>query len=382
VVLPYIIVILGGLGVNLAEILLSIHKMIALNRCLFVAFAGAALLLSGCTIDGAEPPYLIPTGPTPLEIVVPSNLPPITIPVNNPTTVEGVALGRKLFYETRLSGDNTQSCGSCHNQAFAFSDHGRQFSVGIDQQQGNMNAMAIMNLAWANEFFWDGRSFGIENQAREPVKNPIEKHETWENAIAKLKATTEYPRLFKAAFGTSTITEELAVNAIAQFERTMVVGNSAYDKFFRGEPNNFSQAAFRGKEIFFTERGDCFHCHTEDLMSDYDYHNNGLDNVFTADNIGRAGVTGRSSDTGKFKTPGLRNVEFTGPYMHDGRFATLEEVVEHYNSGIKRSPTLDPKIKKPEGLFLTEQEKSDLVAFLKSLSDMEFMNNPAFSDPN
>jgi cytochrome c peroxidase len=242
--------------------------------------------------------------------------------------------------------------------------------------------MAIMNLAWAQEFFWDGRSIGMENQAREPVINPIEMHESWENAVAELQATSEYPPLFKAAFGTDDITEDLAVKAIAQFERTLISGNSEYDRFYRGEPNNFSQAAFRGMQIFFTERGDCFHCHSVDLFSIYEYHNNGLDATFNADNIGRAAVTGRPSDTGKFKVPGLRNVEVSGPYMHDGRFATLEEVIEHYNSGIQRSPTLSPLIKQPDGLFLTEQEKSDLLAFLKSLTDQEFLNNPAFSDPN
>lgn len=339
------------------------------------------LMFTGCVIDQREP-LLTDLGPTPLELQTPSNMPPITIPADNPMTVEGVELGRKLFYEELLSGDNTQSCGSCHAQAFAFSDNGKQFSEGIDGQLGNMNAMAIMNLGWAQEFFWDGRSFGMEVQAREPVINPIEMHESWENAVAELQATAEYPRLFKAAFGTDDITEELAVKAIAQFERTLISGNSEYDKFYRGEPNSFSQAAFRGMQIFFTERGDCFHCHTVDLLSTFEYHNNGLDATFNADNIGRAGVTGRTSDTGKFKVPSLRNVEVSGPYMHDGRFATLEEVIEHYNSGIQRSPTLSPQIKQPDGLFLTEQEKSDLLAFMKSLTDQEFLTNPAFSDPN
>lgn len=342
----------------------------------------ATVCMAGCQIDGHEGPLVPYDAPTPLDIAVPANLPPITIPADNPTTVEGVALGRKLFYEPLLSGDNTQSCGSCHAQAFGFSDNNRRFSEGIDHQLGNMNAMAIMNLAWANEFFWDGRIVGIENQVREPVINVIEMHETWPNAITDLQVSDAYPPLFKAAFGTDTITEDLVVKAIAQFERTLVAGNSDYDKFMRGEANAMSQAAFRGMQLFFTERGDCFHCHTTDLLTDYDYHNNGLDSVFNADNLGRAAVTNRSSDTGKFKTPGLRNVEVTGPYMHDGRFATLEEVVEHYNSGIRRSPTLDPKIKNPDGLFLTNQEKSDLVAFLKALTDQSFLTNPAFSDPN
>ncbi len=354
----------------------SITKYLA-----FALFLSMALLV-GCQIDGQEPPLTYDTGPTPLSLAVPRNLPPITVPADNPTTVQGVALGRKLFYEKKLSGDNTQACATCHAQAFGFSDNGLRFSKGIDNLEGTMNAMAIMNLGWSTDFFWDGRSSGIENQAREPVTNPIEMHETWANAVAELQATTEYPKLFKAAFGTTQVTEDLAVKAIAQFERTMISGNSDYDRFMRGEPNGMTQAALRGMNAFFTERGDCFHCHVEGLLSDYDFHNNGLDSTFDASNIGRAGVTGRSSDTGKFKTPGLRNAAVTGPYMHDGRFATLEEVVEHYNSGIKRSPTLDPKIKKPDGLFLTVQEKSDLVAFLRALTDQSFLSDPAFSDPN
>lgn len=335
----------------------------------------------GCQLDGHEP-LLEGYGPaTPYSIPRPTNLPPITEPDDNPTTVEGVALGRRLFYEKKLSGDNTQSCGSCHNQAYAFSDNGKAFSEGIDGQLGNMNAMAIVNLAYTTEFFWDGRSVGIEEQAREPVINPIEMHETWENALEKLQADPLYPVLFRRAFGSDEITEDNAVKAIAQFERTMVSGNSDYDKLMRGEDNQMSAGAFRGMQIFFTEIGDCFHCHTVDLLSDYDYHNNGLDNLFDSTNIGRAGVTGRSSDIGKFKTPTLRNIQFSPPYMHDGRFQTLEEVVEHYNSGIKRSPTLDPKIKSPDGLFLTDLQKSDLVEFLKSLTDQEFLSNQNFSDP-
>lgn len=352
------------------------HKVIP---CLFW---GLLLTLAGCQIDGSEPPQVEDGKATPLFLEGPSNLPPITIPLDNPTTVEGVALGRKLFYEKKLSADNTQSCGTCHAQSFGFSDNGRQFSVGVDQLEGTMNAMAIMNLAWSRYFFWDGRSEGMENQAREPVINPIEMHENWPNVVSKLMGSAEYPPLFKKAFGSSTISEDLVVKAIAQFERTLISGQTDYDKFQRGEASNLSQAAYRGMQVFFTERGDCFHCHVTDLLTDYDFHNNGLDSILDSVNIGRAGVTGRSSDHAKFKTPGLRNVALTAPYMHDGRIATLAEVIEHYNSGIKRSPTLDPRIKKPDGLFLTDQEKSDLLAFLESLTDQQFITNPAFADPN
>lgn len=340
------------------------------------------LLMAGCIIDDAGPVWIQDGGPTPLTLETPSNLPPMTIPEDNPMTVEGVALGRQLFYEELLSADNSQSCGTCHVQEYGFSDRGRQFSTGVDGLQGDKNAMAILNLGWAEEFFWDGRVVGMEDQARLPVINPIEMHESWPNVVSKLQATAKYPPMFRQAFGTDQITEDLVVKAIAQFERTLIAGNSDYDKFLRGEPSGFSQAAYRGMQAFFTERGDCFHCHSTDLLSIYEYHNNGLDATFDSTNMGRAAVTGRSSDMGKFKIPSLHNVEVSGPYMHDGRFATLEEVVEHYNSGIKRSPTLSPLIKNPDGLFLTEQEKSDLVAFLKSLTDHDFLTNPAFSDPN
>ena len=338
-------------------------------------------VLTGCQIEGSDQPFSYSSGPTPLDIAIPSNFPPLTIPTSNPTTVEGVALGRKLFYEKLLSADNSQSCSTCHTQAFGFSDNGLQYSIGIDHLQGNKNAMAIQNLGWSTDFFWDGRVTGIENQARQPVINPIEMHENWPNVVSKLQATTSYPSLFMAAFGTSTITEDRAVMAIAQFERTLVAANSDFDKFQRGEPNGMSQAAFRGMNIFFNERGDCYHCHVIDLLTDYDFHNNGLDSVFSPENIGRQAVTNRASDRGKFKTPGLRNVAFTAPYMHDGRFATLRDVIEHYNAGIRHSSTLDPLILHPNGLFLTEQEKTDLEAFLRALSDNEFVANPAFADP-
>lgn len=347
-----------------------------------IAGSWSLLLLQGCQIDGRDEPLgTSETGPTAYIIPVPSNLPPITIPPDNATTVEGVALGRKLFYEELLSADNSQSCATCHAQAFGFSDHGLRFSVGIDGVAGDKNAMAIQNLAWSGDFFWDGRVTGIENQARQPVINPIEMHDNWPNVVAKLQATAAYPKLFEEAFGTTTITEDLVVKAIAQFERTMIAGESDYDKFQRGEANGMTQSAYRGMNLFFSERADCWHCHVIDLLTDYDFHNNGLDSVFTSANIGRAAVTNRASDTGKFKTPGLRNVVYTAPYMHDGRFATLREVIEHYNSGIRHSPTLDPLILHPNGLFLTEQEKIDLEEFLKALTDDTFIGNPAFSDP-
>ncbi|UTW61222.1 c-type cytochrome [bacterium SCSIO 12741] len=309
---------------------------------------------------------------------------------------EGVALGRKLFYEKRLSGDGTQSCASCHSQEFAFTDNGRQFSKGIDGKEGDMNAMSLFNLGYSIGFFWNGRSATLQDQAIEPVINPIEMHNTWEKAINTIKGDKEYIDMFYAAFGTDNWDSTHAAEAISQFELTLLSYGSEYDEAvakINGDPNidpPLPPSPYRGLRIFNSEPtptgggGDCFHCHNSDnmLFTNNSYMNNGLD---SDPEDGLMEVSGRASDKGKFKVPTLRNVEFTGPYMHDGRFETLEEVIDFYNTDVKDSPTLD-KIMKDHGiaggLNLTNQEKADLVAFLKTLSDPSFKTNPAFSDPN
>jgi cytochrome c peroxidase len=320
--------------------------------------------------------------PTFLTIERPAGFPEMIIPAENPTTVEGVALGRKLFYETLLSGNNTMSCGSCHNQSLAFTDNGRSVSTGIDGIQGNRNAQALINLGWNRKFFWDGRAQSLEIQALEPITNPIEMHETWPNAISKLKSAKTYKEDFFKAFGTNDFNSSHAVKALAQFMRTMISYNSRLDKKLRYEIN-LTPNELNGLVIYMTERGDCFHCHNIDggrLLTDNLFHNNGLDSVFT--DSGLYGITGNPSDMGKFLTPTLRNIALTAPYMHDGRFATLEEVVEHYNSGGKPSATVDPLMKHVgTGLGLSAQEKADLVAFLKTFTDSTFITNPAFSNP-
>lgn len=330
---------------------------------------------------------------TPYTLQIPANFPPMTIPADNPMTVEGVKLGRFLFYEERLSGNNTQSCASCHAQAFAFSDHGNRFSTGIDGAQGTRNSMVLQNLGWETRFFWDGRAQTLEQQILEPVENPIEMHETWPNAVAKLQADPGYQQLFLEAFGTAAIDKYKAAKAIAQFLRTMISGNSKFDRFMRGEEALTPQEQL-GFLLTQQEGGDpllglggqwgadCFHCHphggarfTDGLM-----RNNGLDSVFT--DQGQGGITGLPQDMGLFKTPTLRNVAASAPYMHDGRFATLEQVIEHYNSGGHPSPTISPFMKFTQGgLSLTPEKKAQLLAFLHTLTDEEFLNNPAFSDP-
>lgn len=304
------------------------------------------------------------------------------IPVNNPLTQEGVALGKKLFFDKILSGDGTQSCASCHHPQNAFSDN-QQFSLGIDKKVGTRNAMPIFNLAWNFDelFNWHGSSFGLEKQAFEPVTNPIEMHANWATVTNKLQQHPEYPDLFLRAFGSSKIDSTLVTKAIAQFERTLISANSKFDKFLLGKATLTSQEQ-NGFNIFMDEaKGDCFHCHGSNnnpLWTDNKFHNNGLDTNFT--DLGLGEITGDPADNGKFKSPSLRNLAFTAPYMHDGRFATLEEVINHYSEGLQPSSTIDPLMKKVSqgGVNLTLQEKTHLKAFLLSLSDPSFINNPDF----
>ncbi|MBT5147989.1 MAG: cytochrome-c peroxidase [Flavobacteriales bacterium] len=322
---------------------------------------------------------------TPLLLDVPAHVATsiigeMPIPVDNPTTVEGVALGRKLFYENMLSTDNTMSCATCHVQEDGFSDKNR-FSEGITGDLGGRQAMAVINLGWSEFFFWDGRAVSLEDQAFGPVVNPIELNETWPNVVTKLQDDCDYPHLFEAAFGTSIIDSVLVSKAIAQFERTLLSFNSRYDKYFYENEDVFTQAELNGFDVFMGV-GECVHCHSGPLLSDDMFRNNGLDIAFT--DLGLGDITGDATDNGKFKVTTLRNIAQTAPYMHDGRFATLKEVVEHYNSGVlAESPNLDSEMEHFKGgLDLTLEQKNDLVSFLHTMSDNTFLENPDFSDPN
>lgn len=324
---------------------------------------------------------------TPYQLKVPANLPPPPkLPVE--LTEEGVALGKKLFFDPILSRDGSQSCGSCHAQEYAFTDSGNRFSVGIRGQKGTKNSMALFNLVYFQDFFWDGREPSLQSQALRPIMDHLEMDNTWSNAVASLKADAEYPLLFRKAYNKD-IDSTLVANALTQFQLTLLSGNSKYDEYLRNE-TPLSPKELLGLQIFNSEPrqtsfsppgGDCFHCHNADgrLFTDLSFSNNGLD---ANPAPGLSNTTGRSSDIGKFKVPSLRNVEVTRPYMHDGRFETLEEVVEHYNSGVKESPTLDPIMLKSNGiangLNLTQEEKEALVAFLKTLTDEDFLTNPEY----
>lgn len=341
------------------------------------------LLLIRCSSKGGEESIYTPV-PTSLEIpeLFQQKLIAPVIPTNNPLTKEGIALGKKLFFDSILSKDNTQSCASCHDPKNAFTDDTR-FSEGIDGKFGTRNSMPLFNLAWNfdERFMWDGKELSIERQAFSPVRNPIEMHSDWKNVAKKLQEHTEYPTLFKQAFGASKIDSSLVTKAIAQFERTLISGNSKFDQYLLGKVE-LTPEEQNGFNVFMEEtRGDCFHCHGSDnnpLWTDNKFHNNGLDETFT--DLGLGAVTGDPNDNGKFRSPSLRNLKFTAPYMHDGRFATLEEVINHYSEGLKQSSTVDPLMKKVKqgGVQLSDKDKADLKAFLLSLSDTNFVNNPNF----
>ncbi len=345
-----------------------------------------AFIISGCRKDkiaGTTTPYFIDYPKALTEY-----LPGMPIPNDNPMTDEGVQLGRKLFYDPILSADNTQACADCHSPQSGFTDTAR-FSTGIDGLKGDRNSMPLINLGWSKQFFWDGRAGSLEEQAFGPVVNPIEMHNTWPNAVKALQEHPDYPSLFHGAFNTFTIDSTLVAKALAQFERILLSGDSPFDRYNRGEPTGLSlddeAMMLAGFDIYrIEEKGDCIHCHgdgTNPLWTDDKFHNNGLDMM--SDDPGLAVVTGNPADHGRFKTPTLRNLLFTAPYMHDGRFKTIAEVVNHYSIGVKNSPTVDPDMKKAHlgGVQLTPLEKQQLVKFLECLSDSSFITNPEFQKP-
>ena len=335
---------------------------------------------------------LIQDGPTPYTLSYPANFGGrFTIPDDNPLTQEGVALGRFLFYETKLSATNALSCATCHEQKRAFTD-GKTLSTGVDGTLTPRNTMSLANLLWVRNFFWDGRSPGLEAQAVFPLTDPHEMGQSLAESVVKLRQTRTYPPLFKAAFGSDLITEDQVLKALAQFERTLISANSPYDRFLAGTYQP-SAAEMRGMALFMdgpvpekNQRGaNCGHCHGGPKTFKELFHNNGLDSL-PAD-LGREKATGQIADRGRFRVPTLRNIALTAPYMHDGRFSTLEQVLDHYNEHIKDSPTLSTFLKGEsnvaggKSLGLSANEKSDILAFLALLTDSTFITNPAFSNP-
>lgn len=299
--------------------------------------------------------------------------PLMPVPADNPTTTEGVTLGKKLFFDQRLSGDNSISCASCHQPEFSFSDGGEAVSKGVGGALGNRNTPALINLAWRTHLFHDGRASSLEEQAFGPITNPIEMNESFPNLISELAVDPDYPDLFAAAFKNGSINQENIENALAQYQRLLVSNNAKYDKVLAGEAS-FTNAEKAGFNLFFSEKTECFHCHGTILLTNQGFNNIGLDIAY--EDKGRAVVSGLSRDNGKFIPPTLRNIALTAPYMHDGRFATLEEVIDFYNSDIENHANLDPVVAR--NMNLTDEEKDQLLAFLNTLTDTVFTNNPEF----
>jgi cytochrome c peroxidase len=376
---------------------------------LLVVLLGGILALSRCQPDRKITEGLPPSSfTTPFPFVNPKGFPQAVIPPDNPTTVEGVRLGRFLFYEKKLSGNGLNSCGSCHFQEYAFSDiEAKSNIIGVETPR---NAMPLFNLAWQEFFFWDGRSKTLEQQAAEPIVNPIELNNDWTTVISRLEATPMYAPLFEAAFGDAEINQDRITKAIAQFERTLISANSHYDSIKRmTAPSGIpSYTPFpdplieEGYQIFSSEVGDCFHCHGEIETSyllgafgkDATFKNNGLNAQWIGE-IGRMGETGDSADLGKMKVPSLRNtvvyfgtgntLSLSAPYMHDGSVADIDSLIEFYNfGGFPRTPesNTDPNMKaRGVGRNWTPHQKDALKAFLGSLVDYKFLNDTSFSDP-
>jgi cytochrome c peroxidase len=318
------------------------------------------LVIQGCKKDdGASGQF---------DLVLPSHFPePHYIFENNPYTYDGFFLGRKLFYDPILSVNNTVSCGTCHAPNHAFADHNMPFSFGVFGRRGIRNSPPVFNMLWSTSFMWDGGVNHIEVSSLPAITDENEMAESISNVVQKLQNHEQYPRLFEKAFGTNQVTDQLMFFALAQFMGAIISAESKYDQYVTGK-GNLTQQELQGLQLFRTH---CSSCHTEPLFTDYSFRNNGLDEEFT--DLGRARITLDDNDAGKFKVPTLRNVELTYPYMHDGRFANLDDVLNHYSSGIVSSATLDPSLQ--GGIPLSESDKAKLKAFLKTLTDINLISN-------
>jgi len=345
--------------------------------------------LTDSEIAVAHPkPLYLPEKFTPYSFQMSATFPMPDLPRDNPLTVERVELGKTLFFDKRVSINDAQSCADCHAPNKAFTD-GRKTARGAEGEFGRRNSMPLFNLAWKREFFWDGRAKSLREQVLQPIQNPIEMHQSLTNLVVKLQSEklengerqteTDYPALFTAAFGSREITAEKISLALENYLLTLASFNAKFDRVLHGE-EKFTPEEQRGFELFSTEydprRGqfgaDCFHCHGGPLFQSQNFANNGLDSEFA--DAGRAKVTGKDSDQGKFAVPSLRNVALTSPYMHDGRFGTLEEVIAHYSTGVRRTTTLDPNLAKhPDGgVPLGAADQRALAAFLRTLTDAQF----------
>lgn len=313
---------------------------------------------------------------TPIYLDIPKDWPkPVYDFSKNPLTEEGFQLGRNLFYDPILSRDNTISCASCHLQQTGFTHVDHDLSHGIEGRIGTRNSLTLMNLAWSKTFMWDGGVNHLDVQFIHPITSEVEMDETMENVVKKLQEIPKYQQLYKKAFGTDQVTGQFTLKALSQFVLMLTTSNSKYDKVVRKE-EKFTEMEQKGYDLF---KQHCASCHKEPLFTSDNFENNGLAFDTTLNDFGRMRITQDKKDKQKFKVPTLRNAQFTFPYMHDGRFKTLNEVIKHYNSDVKNSPTLAKQLQKP--MNLSDNDRTDLVAFLKTLTDNEFLFNPQFSFP-
>ncbi|MBN9482820.1 MAG: c-type cytochrome [Bacteroidetes bacterium] len=334
--------------------------------CLFAAY-----IISSC--KRKDPQYPVnnqeAVSLTPYKIKYPAHFPDMVIPDDNKPYKERIDLGRMLYYDVNLSNDG-RACATCHLQSYGFT---------VPGMVKEMPVLSHVNMGWYKNFMWDGSKTGGLEEVMQ-----FETREFFATDLAKINNIAKYKTLFKNAFGVDNITYKEIGYALAQFARTMISGDSKYDRYMRGE-QPLSPAEESGMNLFFTEKGDCFHCHTVMTTTDNSFHNTGLDSIYVKEmDKGYYNVTRNPEDLGKFKTPNLRNVALREHYMHDGRFTTLEQVINFYNSGVHKVGTLDPIMTKPgkeHGLRLTEEEKFQLVAFLKTLTDSTFLTNKEFSQP-
>ncbi len=307
---------------------------------------------------------------------IPQNFPkPVYDFTKNPLTENKVQLGRALFYDPLLSRDNTISCASCHSQFSAFTHVDHALSHGIDDKIGFRNSPALMNLAWQQTFMRDGSINHLDMQALAPISNAVEMDENITNVVSKLQSSVLYKNLFQKAFGDTVITGEHTLKAISQFMLTLVSSNSKYDSVMRKQAV-FSSQENKGYVLF---KKNCGSCHTEPLFTNDAFKNNGLTTDTSLMDFGRYSVTRKAADSLAFKVPTLRNIEFSYPYMHDGRFKNLNQVLKHYTHGIEHSKTLAKELRKP--IQLSSNEKVDLIAFLLTLTDKSFLFNPNFFYP-
>ncbi|MEJ1241717.1 cytochrome c peroxidase [Chryseolinea sp. T2] len=311
------------------------------------------------------------------------------IPPDNPITREGVKLGRALFYDPVLSSNGKVSCSSCHQQQKAFSD-GFRFSIGVDNVVTPRNSMSLANLLWVKNLFWDGRSHSLEDQASIPMFDVHEMNQPADLSALKLRASKYYQQLFEDAFGDRKITGDRLIKALAQFERTLISADAPYDRYLTGvyTPTPTEQ---RGLDLFMGHKAssaaqvNCAHCHGSPKLMVELFHNNGLDQ--DPRDHGREVFTQDKGDRGRFRVPTLRNIAVTAPYMHDGRFETLRQVLDHYSDHVQPSETLSSFIADSaaadgrRGYLLTDGQKNDIVAFLNMLTDSTFLTNPDFGPP-